>query len=204
MARVFSWTSSTISSSNSSPGELPIAEIIEETTMGPSRVASSIGDMCDQHWLCPARVWPSPVPSCLESSTSLWLFTSSSSPSTKQSQFEWLWMRGGPRTGRPVLNLDTISIMNFKSESQLQHFTVDCVKKASQDLCWNCFRMAIRKRDLKMWIQALPPDTPLFPCGRFEPLDFDSTWREVLNIHQIPLAVEHLHLRAHHPEGLFD
>ena len=99
------------------------------------------------------------------------------------------------RTGNPVLNFDSFSILNFNFESQLQRFTVDCVKKAIQDLCWNCFRIAIRKRDFKMWLQLLPPDTPLFPYGRFDPLDFDSTWREVLNIHQIPLAAERLHLR---------
>ena len=109
-----------------------------------------------------------------------------------------------PRTGTPVLNFESICIMTLKSDNQLQHLTVDSAKKAIQDLCWNCFRIGILKRNFKMWLQTCPPETPGFPFGRYYPLDFDSTYTVVLNSHQFSLDTRHIHLRAHHPEGLLD
>ena len=76
------------------------------------------------------------------------------------------------RTGQPMLNLDSIPIFTFYSESQLHNTNVDYIKQAIQDLCWDCFRFSIRKRDFKLWIQVIPPHTPSFPYGKFEPLEF--------------------------------
>lgn len=109
-----------------------------------------------------------------------------------------------PRTGQLVLNLDSIYMMTFRTEALLYEFIVDDIKKGIQDLCWNNFRIPVRKRDFKLWLQVIPPGTPMHPYGRYEPLDFDSTWGEVLNSHQISFATEQIILRAHHPEGLFD
>ena len=107
-----------------------------------------------------------------------------------------------PRTGTLALDLESICIMTIKTGDQLQHLKVDPVKKAIQDLCWRCFQIGILKRNFKMWLQTSPSDTPGFPYGRFSPLDFDLTWKEVLNIYQIPWGIRQVHLRAHHPEGL--
>ena len=109
-----------------------------------------------------------------------------------------------PRAGTLALNLESICSMTIKTSGQLQHLKVDSVKKAIQDLCWRCFQIGILKRNFKMWLQTNPPDTPGSPYGRFSPLDFDLTWKEVLNIHQIRWDIRHIHLRAHHPEGLLD
>ena len=108
------------------------------------------------------------------------------------------------RTGQPVINLDSIPIFTFTNYTQLQELTVDYIKLTIQDLSWECFRFSIRKRDFKLWLQVIPPSLPLFPYGQFEPLDFDNHWIEVLNAHQIPFGQNHIHLRAHHPESIFD
>ena len=100
------------------------------------------------------------------------------------------------RTGQPMLNLDSIPILTFFSDSQLYNTNVDYIKQAIQELCWECFRIPIRKRDFKLWLQVIPPHSPSFPYGKFEPLDFDNFWIEVLNSHQIPFAQERLHLQA--------
>ena len=108
------------------------------------------------------------------------------------------------RTGQPMVNLDAILIFTFYSDSQLHNTNVDYIKQAIQDLCWGCFRLSTRKRDFKLWIQVIPPHTPSFPYGRFEPLDYDNYWIEVLNYHQIPFVQDRVYLRAHRPEGIFD
>ena len=108
------------------------------------------------------------------------------------------------RTGQPLVNLDSIHIFTFYSDSQLHNINVDYTKKAIQDLCWECCRLTIRKRDFKLWLQVIPPHSPSFPYGLYEPLDYDNLWIEVLNVHYIPLGQDRVHLRAHHPEGIFD
>ena len=108
------------------------------------------------------------------------------------------------RTGQPVINLDSIPIFTFTNYTQPQELTVDYIKLTIQNLSWECFRLPIRKRDFKLWLQVIPPSLPMFPYGQFEPLDFDNHWIEVLNAHQIPFGQNHLHLRAHHPESIFD
>ncbi len=109
-----------------------------------------------------------------------------------------------PLTGQPVVNLDSISIFTFSTFSQLQDLSVDYIKRAIQDLCWDGFSISIRKRDFKLWLQVIPPPSLLYPYGKFEPLDYDNHWIEVLNTHQIPFGSDRLHLRAHHPESIFD
>ena len=108
------------------------------------------------------------------------------------------------RTGQPVINLDSIPIFTFTTYTQRQELTVDYIKLTIQDLSWERFRFSIRKRDFKLWLQVIPPSLPLFPYGHFEPLDFDNHLIEVLNAHQIPFGQNHIHLRAHHPESIFD
>ena len=108
------------------------------------------------------------------------------------------------RTGQPVVNLDSVHIFTFTSYTQLQDLTVDYIKSAIQELSWECFRLPLRKRDFKLWLQVLSPSLPLHPYGLFEPLDYDNHWIEVLNAHQIPFGQDQLHLRAHHPESIFD
>ena len=108
-----------------------------------------------------------------------------------------------PTTGQQVVNLDSISIFTFTTPFQLQDMNVDYIKQAIQDLCWDGFRIPIRKRDFKLWLQVVPPSLQ-YPYGKFEPLDFDTLWIEVLNVHQIPFGSARLHLRAHHPESIFD
>lgn len=109
-----------------------------------------------------------------------------------------------PCTGTMVVNLEKICILTIKTCDQLQHLKVDYVKKAIQDLCWHCFHIGILKRNFKLWLQTYPYNTPGFPYGRFSPLNYDMTWQEVLNIHQIPQDSRQIHLRARHPEGLLD
>ena len=109
-----------------------------------------------------------------------------------------------PRTGTMVLNLEKIYILTIKTSAQLQHLKVDCVKKAIQDLCWHCFHIGILKRNFKLWLQTYPYNTPGFPYGSFSPVNYDMTWQEVFNIHQIPHDYRQIHLRAHHLEGLLD
>ena len=58
------------------------------------------------------------------------------------------------RTGHPLVNVDSIRMCTFYSDSQLHNLTVDYIKKAIQDLCWECFRLTIRKRDFKLWLQC--------------------------------------------------
>ena len=108
-----------------------------------------------------------------------------------------------PTTGQPVVNLDSISTFTFSTFSQLQNLTVDYIKRAIQELCWDGLRFPIRKRDFKLWLQVTPPSLQ-YPYGKFEPLDYDTYWIEVLNVHQIPFGLDRLHLRAHHPESIFD
>ena len=73
------------------------------------------------------------------------------------------------RTGQPVVNLDSIPIFTFITYTQLQDLTVGYIKLAIQDLSWECFRLPIRKRDFKLWLQVIPPSSPLYPYGKFEP-----------------------------------
>ena len=108
------------------------------------------------------------------------------------------------RTGQPVVNLDSIPHFYFSTYSQLQDLTVDYIKRAIQDLCWECFRLPIRKRDFKLWLQVIPPPSLLYPYGKFEPLDYDNYRIEVLNAHQIPFGQDRIYLGAHHPESMFD
>ena len=107
-------------------------------------------------------------------------------------------------TGKQVANLDNIHIFTFTSYTQLQELNVDYIKREIQDLCWECFGSPLRKRDFKLWLQVLPPVLPRFPYGCFEPLNYDILWIEVLNSHQIPFGQRLLHIRAHHPESIFD
>ena len=106
-------------------------------------------------------------------------------------------------TGEPLLNMDLVPIFEFHSEAQL-HNNVDYIKWEIQDLCRRCLRVSIRKRDFKLWLRVLPPQSPRYPYGKFVPIDFDSSWSEVLNANQIPYGRERKDLRAHHPEGIFD
>ena len=108
------------------------------------------------------------------------------------------------RTGQPVMNLDSILIFTFTNYAQLQELIVDYIKLSIQDLCWECFRLHIRKRDFKLWLQVIPPVLPAYPYGQYEPLDFDNHWIEVLNAHQIPFGQNSIHLRAHYPESILD
>ena len=103
-------------------------------------------------------------------------------------------------TGQPVVNLDSAHIFTFTSSA----LTVDYIKCAIQDLCWECFGLPLRKKDFKLWLQLHPPTLPLYPYGQYEPLDYDNHWIEVLNTHQIPFGQDQIHLRAHHPESIFD
>ena len=114
---------------------------------------------------------------------------------------EGLW---DPRTGTMVVNLEKIYILTIKTFAQLQNLKVDYVKKAKQDLCWDCFRIGILKRNFKLWLQTSPYNTPGFPYGRFFAVNYDMTWQEVLNTHQIPHDCRQIHLRAHHSEGTLD
>ena len=107
-------------------------------------------------------------------------------------------------TGQPVVNLDSIHIFTFTSYTQLQDLNVDYIKWAIQDLSWECFGLPLRKRDFKLWLQVHPPSLPMLPYGQYEPLDYDNLWIEVLNAHQIPFGQNQIHIRAHHPESIFD
>ena len=107
-------------------------------------------------------------------------------------------------TGKQVDNLDNIHIFTFTSYTQLQDLTVDYIKSAIQDLSWECFGSPLRKRDFKLWLQVHPPSLPLLPYGSYEPLNYDNFWIEVLNAHQIPFGQSQIHIRAHHPESIFD
>ena len=96
-----------------------------------------------------------------------------------------------------VVNLEQIYILTKPSAAQLEKLKVDFVKKAIQVLCWECFHIGLLKRNFKMWLQTSPYNTPGFPYGRFSAVDYDMTWQEVLDIHQIPHDQRHIHLRAH-------
>ena len=106
-----------------------------------------------------------------------------------------------PRTRTMVVNLEQIYILTITSTTQLETLKVDFVKKAIQVLCWECFQIGILKRNFKMWLQTSPPNTPGLPYGRFCAVDYDMTWKEVLDLHQIPHDQRHIHLRAHHSES---
>ena len=105
-------------------------------------------------------------------------------------------------TGQLVDNLDNIHIFTFTSYTQLQDLNVDYIKSAIQELCWECFGSSLRKRDFKLWLQVLPPLIPRLPHGRFEALNYDNFWIEVMNAHQIPFGQRQILLRAHHPESI--
>ncbi len=107
-------------------------------------------------------------------------------------------------SGEPLLNMDSAPIFEFHSATQLHNTNVDYIKWEIQDLCWQCLRLSIRKRDFQLWLRVMPPQSPGFPYGKFVPMDFDSSWSEVLNANQIPYGQERIYLRAHHPEGIFD
>ena len=100
-----------------------------------------------------------------------------------------------PRTRTMVVNLE------LTSATQLETLKVDFVKKAIQVLCWECIQIGILKRNFKMWLQTSPYNTPGLPYGRFCAVDYDMTWKEVLDLHQIPHDHRHIHLRAHHSES---
>ena len=106
-----------------------------------------------------------------------------------------------PRTRTMVVNLEQIYILTITSTTQLETLKVDFVKKAIQVLCWECFQIGILKRNFKMWLQTSPSNTPGLPYGRFCTVDYDMTWKEVLDLHQIPHEQRHIHLRAHHSES---
>ena len=106
-----------------------------------------------------------------------------------------------PRTRTMVVNLEQIYILAITSTTQLETLKVDFVKKAIQVLCWECFQIGILKRNFKMWLQTSPYNTPGLPYGRFCAVDYDMTWKEVLDLHQIPDDQRHIHLRAHHSES---
>ena len=106
-----------------------------------------------------------------------------------------------PRTGTMVVNLEQFYILTITSAAQLEKLKVDFVKKAKQVLCWECFHVGILKRNFKLWLQTSPYNTPGFPYGRFSAVDYDMTWQEVLDIHQIPHDHRQIHLRAHRSEG---
>ena len=108
-------------------------------------------------------------------------------------------------TGELLLNMDLVPIFEFHSEAQLHNTNVDYIKWEIPDLCWQCLRVSIRKRGFKLWLRVLPPQSPRYPpYGKFVPIDFESSWSEVLNANQIPYGQERIDLRAHHPEGIFD
>ena len=107
-------------------------------------------------------------------------------------------------TGQRVVNLDSIHIFTVTSYNQLQDLNVDYIKWAIQDLSWESFGLHLRKRDFKLWLRVHPPSLPALPYGQYEPLDYDNLWIEVLNAHQIPFGQNQIHLRAHHPESIFD
>ena len=107
-------------------------------------------------------------------------------------------------TGQLVDNLENIHIFTFTSYTQLQDLNVDYLKSAIQELCWECFGSPLRKRDFKLWLQVLPPLLPRLPYGRFEALNYDNFWIEVMNAHQIPFGQSQILLRAHRPESIFD
>ena len=106
-----------------------------------------------------------------------------------------------PRTRTMVVNLEQIYILTITSTTQLETLKVDFVKKAIQVLCWECFQIGILKRNFKMWLQISPYNTPGLPYGRFCAVDYDMTWKEVLDLHQIPHDQRNIHLRAHHSES---
>ena len=62
-------------------------------------------------------------------------------------------------TGEPLLYMDVVPICEFHSEAQLHNTTVDDIKWEIQDLCWQCLRVSIRKRDFKLWLRVLPPNS---------------------------------------------
>ena len=106
-----------------------------------------------------------------------------------------------PRTRTMVVNLGQIYILTITSTTQLETLKVDFVKKAIQVLCWECFQIGILKRNFKMWLQISPYNTPGLVYGRFCAVDYDMTWKEVLDLHQIPHDQRNIHLRAHHSES---
>ncbi len=98
-------------------------------------------------------------------------------------------------TGEPLLDMDLIPIFEFHSEAQLRSTNVDHIKWEIKDFCWQCLRLSIRKRDFKLWLRVLPAQSPGYPYGKFVPIDFDSSWSEVLNANQISFGQERLDLR---------
>ena len=106
-----------------------------------------------------------------------------------------------PRTRTMVVNLEQIFILTITSATQLETLKVEFVKKAIQVLCWECIQIGNLKRNFKMWLQTAQYNTPGLPYGRFCAVDFDMTWKEVLDIHQIPHDHRYIHLRAHHSES---
>ena len=100
------------------------------------------------------------------------------------------------RNDNVVINWEQIYILTITSASQLDTLEVDFVKKAIQVICWECFHFGILKRNFKMWLQTAPYNTPEFPYGEFCAIDYDMTWKEVLDSHQILHAQRHIHLRA--------
>lgn len=109
-----------------------------------------------------------------------------------------------PRFGTMVLNLEKIYILTITTRAQLHTLKVDEVKKAIQVLCWDCFQIGNLKRNFKMWLQTAPYNTPGFPYGKFSAVNYDVTWQEVFDTHQIPNDRSEIHLRAHHSEGILD
>ena len=100
------------------------------------------------------------------------------------------------RNDNVIINWEQIYILTITSASQLETLEVDFVKKAIQVICWECFKIGILKRNFKMWLQTSPYNTLGFPYGRFYAINYDMTWKEVLDSHQIPHDHRHIHLRA--------
>ena len=100
------------------------------------------------------------------------------------------------RNDNVIINWEQIYILSITSASQLELLEVDFVKKAIQVICWECFKIGLLKRNFKMWLQTAPYNTTEFPYGRFSAINYDMTWKEVLDNHGIPHDHRHIHLRA--------
>jgi len=100
------------------------------------------------------------------------------------------------RNDNVIINWEQIYILSITSASQLELLEVDFVKKAIQVICWECFKIGLLKRNFKMWLQTAPYNTTEFPYGQFSAINYDMTWKEVLDNHRIPHDHRHIHLRA--------
>ena len=67
----------------------------------------------------------------------------------------------------------------------MERTLVDDLKEHIRDYCWRYHQLHVRRRDFQLWVQTHPPNSPTFPRGHIDPLCFDSTWMEVLNMRQL-------------------